>query len=191
MSGTDSTLAELLADCDDHGIRLLPAGDGGLAIDAPRDALTPELTGRLKAHKGELLALLRPQPCPVCSSALAWRLPGGAVRCAVCLEDAGEPTPQGATLLLLVDWPKVPHWVDYESERTKVEAERLATIEGGALREALPTAKPTRPVCRCGSTSWRDVPIHGGQSVRRDCGRCGRFVDFPVWHGIETLQKDK
>ncbi len=26
-------------------------------------------------------------------------------------------------------------------------------------------------VCRCGSTKWRDVPIHDGQSVRRDCGR--------------------
>lgn len=44
-------------------------------------------------------------------------------------------------------------------------------------------AKPTVPVCRCGSTTWRDVPIHDSRSVRRDCGRCGRFLDFPIWHG--------
>jgi hypothetical protein len=41
---------------------------------------------------------------------------------------------------------------------------------------------PAKGVCRCGSTTWRDVPIHGGQSIRRDSGRCGRFLDFPVWH---------
>jgi hypothetical protein len=45
--------------------------------------------------------------------------------------------------------------------------------------------KPKRPdaVCRCGSTQWRDVPIHGGQSIRRDCARCGRFLSFPLWYG--------
>jgi hypothetical protein len=37
--------------------------------------------------------------------------------------------------------------------------------------------------CRCGGTTSCDLPIHEGQSVRRDCGRCGRFLDFPVWYG--------
>jgi len=37
-------------------------------------------------------------------------------------------------------------------------------------------------VCRCGSTAGRDFPIHGGRSTRRDCARCGRFLDFPRWH---------
>jgi hypothetical protein len=49
-------------------------------------------------------------------------------------------------------------------------------------------AKPTKAVCRCGSTTLRDVPIHGGQSVRRDCGRCGRFMEFPVWYANDTRQ---
>ena len=62
MTGTPSPLAELLADCDAHGIRLLLAGDGGLTIDAPQDALTPDLLARLKAHKAELLTLLL-RPC--------------------------------------------------------------------------------------------------------------------------------
>ena len=55
MIGATRTLANLLADCDARGIRLLLAGDGGLTIDAPQDALTPELIGRLKAHKADLL----------------------------------------------------------------------------------------------------------------------------------------
>jgi hypothetical protein len=45
--------------------------------------------------------------------------------------------------------------------------------------------------CRCDSTTWRDVPIHDGQSVRRDCGRCGRFIEFAVWHGKDAGQKDQ
>jgi hypothetical protein len=102
-------LANLLADCNAHGIRLLVAGNGGLTIDAAQDALTPNLLERLKTHKAELLALLRPTP---------------------------EMTP----------------------------------------------AKSAKAVCRCGSTSWRDVPIHNGQSVRRDCSRCGRFIDFSIWY---------
>jgi hypothetical protein len=70
----------------------------------------------------------------------------------------------------------------------------LAALEG---REAVslaefrkpktppPPRKPKRPdaVCRCGSTQWRDVPIHGGRSIRRDCARCGRFLGFPLWYG--------
>jgi hypothetical protein len=45
--------------------------------------------------------------------------------------------------------------------------------------------KPRKPdaVCPCGSTQWRDVPIHGGRSIRRDCARCGRFLGFPLWYG--------
>jgi hypothetical protein len=113
--------AELLSDLGRLGIRL--EADGERLWYCPRSALTPELLGRLKAHKAELLAMLRPAPTV-------------------------EPRP-------------------------------------------MPTAKPTaKPVCRCGSAAWRDVPIHNGQSVRRDCSRCGRFIDFPVWYGKTTLQNE-
>ena len=120
MTGTPSTLASLLAECEAHGIRLLLAGDGGLTIDAPRDALTPDLLDRLKAHKADVLAMLRPAP------------------------EAAPALPAPTS-----DAP----------------------------------AKPAKAVCRCGSTTSRDFPIHDGQSIRRDCGRCRRFLDFPVWYG--------
>jgi hypothetical protein len=115
-----SGLTELLADCDAHGIRLLAADDGDLTIDAPKDALTPDLLHRLKANKSELLGLLRP------------------------MSDTAPP----------------------------------AAIKDTRMN-------PTKSVCRCGSTTFRDIPIHGGQSVRRDCGRCGRFIEFPMWYGKE------
>ena len=60
MSGEPSQLADLLADCNVHGIRLALADGGGLEVDAPQDALTPDLLARLKAHKGELLDMLKP-----------------------------------------------------------------------------------------------------------------------------------
>jgi hypothetical protein len=54
-------------------------------------------------------------------------------------------------------------------------------------RRAMPTAQ-AKPVCRCGSTTWLDVAIHDGQSTRRDCARCGRFIDFSRWYGTVALQ---
>jgi hypothetical protein len=119
-------LPDLLADCDARGIRLLASDDDTLTIDAPKDALTPDLLDRLKGRKAAVLALLRP------------------------MRDAIPAAPQAAEI---------------------------------------DQAAPTRPVCRCGSTTWRDVPIHGGQSVRRDCDRCGLFIDFPVWYEKNTRRK--
>lgn len=118
MTGAPSLLAGLLAECEAHGIRLSLADDDGLEIDAPQNALTPDVLARLKESKAELLELLR-------SAA----------------EPAALPAPEPA--------------IEY----------------------------PATPVCRCGSTSYLDFPIHGGRSVRRDCAACRRFIDFPIWYG--------
>lgn len=125
MTDPPAVLADLLAECEAQGVRLALADGGGLGIDAPQDALTPELLARLKSHKGELLRLL------------------------VAAPGAAPPLPVAAS------------------------------------NDA---AKPAKAICRCGSTRWRDVSIHGGQSVRRDCWRCGRFREFCIWYGKDTGQ---
>jgi len=156
MSGEPSTLADLLADCDAHGIRLALADGGGLEIDAPQDVLTPDLLARLKAHKAELLAMLRPD--------------------ATAPPEAPESTADA------------PHGlgIDLAGRPSESILERFPLA-------AKPCESPT-PVCRCGATTWRDVVLghapHHGTTIRRDCGRCGRFLDFPVWYGKDALQNE-
>ncbi len=62
---------------------------------------------------------------------------------------------------------------------------------------AVPATHPpakvrTPPVCRCGSTRWNDVVLHhephNGQSTRRDCAKCRRFISFPVWHRTSSKE---
>jgi hypothetical protein len=36
---------------------------------------------------------------------------------------------------------------------------------------------------RCGATETVGTTIHGGQSTRQDCARCGRFRRFSTWYG--------
>jgi hypothetical protein len=38
---------------------------------------------------------------------------------------------------------------------------------------------------RCGATATIDASIHGGESVRQDCARCGRHRRFSKWYGKE------
>jgi len=84
--------AELLLDLGRLGIRL--EADGERLRYCPRSALTPDVLGRLKAHKADLLAILRPAPdlTPVNQSdatAVPW---GSADAPGPMVDDfAGEP----------------------------------------------------------------------------------------------------
>ncbi len=157
MSRAPSPLAELLAECDALGIRLILANDHGLTIDAPQDSLTPDFLHRLKAHKGELLTLLR--------AASDFDVDN-------VLDAETAPVAEKRT-----------HRMPPEL-RGRVEA----TLDTCPINTPATT---TEQICRCGSTTWRDVPIHDGRSVRRDCGHCGRLIDFPIWYGNDTLQNEK
>lgn len=157
MSGTPSRLAELLGECAAHGVRLLVADDGGLSIDAPQDVLTPDLLGRLKAHKRELLAmLLRASDFDIDSA------------------PAAEPAPISE---------KRTHRMPPDLRRPV-----KATLDTCQIIDPTTT---TEQICRCSSTTWRDVPIHNGRSLRRDCDNCGRFIDFSVWYGKDTGHNDQ
>jgi len=57
---------------------------------------------------------------------------------------------------------------------------------------AVASAPEARRLCpRCGAKQSRDVPIHGGRSVRRDCAKCQRFLEFPVWYSGDALRIEK
>ena len=45
------------------------------------------------------------------------------------------------------------------------------------------------PCFRCGGTQSYVQIIHDGDSLRRDCSQCGRFIDFPTWHERELTHK--
>ena len=45
------------------------------------------------------------------------------------------------------------------------------------------TTSPMTTCDRCGSIDFDDIPIHNGQSTRRDCAKCHRFMGWPKWYG--------
>lgn len=91
-----------------------------------------------------------------------------------------------------------------ETERQPAQSEaKISTAQAG-LMQSLWNAEPRwadeltgiagqsdasdAELCLCGSTAYRDVPIHDEQSIRRDCARCGRFLCFPTWYGRDTQE---
>ncbi|QDT51688.1 hypothetical protein Pan258_57800 [Symmachiella dynata] len=70
------TVPEFLVECEALGVKLLLTEGGGLAIDAPRDALTPELLDRLKSHKAAICDALRSGSV---STSLAKQFEGDAI----------------------------------------------------------------------------------------------------------------
>ena len=95
---------------------------------------------------------------------------------------------------LTIDAPQGALMPDMVERMKAHKAELLALLQPApAIQpQPMPTTKPrAKAVCRCGSTRWRDIPIHDGQSVRRDCAGCRRFIDFPVWYGKTALQLEQ
>jgi hypothetical protein len=45
---------------------------------------------------------------------------------------------------------------------------------------------PAKPCPGCGSVQSHAVPIHDGQSIRRDCSGCGQYIDNPVWYDLSA-----
>ena len=43
---------------------------------------------------------------------------------------------------------------------------------------------------RCGSADFMDVWIHNGQSIRRDCTKCRRFMGWPHWHSADASPEE-
>jgi TubC N-terminal docking domain len=142
----------------------------GIRLDAygdrlrysPKSAMTPDLVAQLRDNKAELLAML-------------------------CRDDVGadaevdvrtvDPSELGADR-----WPidTIPSPAPQPQE----------SRSGRQVARTLP--RSSIEACdRCGSTKWRDVSIHARESIRRDCAKCGRFIDFPRWHGVDRTEPTK
>ena len=91
------SVEELLADLTRLGIRLETQGDR--LRYSPRSAVPRDLAQRMKVHKDELLAILRPEadqagdeleaidppdPCPNCGTLELWQTLAGNWRCERC-----------------------------------------------------------------------------------------------------------
>ncbi len=82
-------------------------------------------------------------------------------------------------VLLTADDTSAPVFRQPDSERK---------LEQTTTQMAEEPTDPDSPRClRCGSADYRDILIHEGRSGRRDCARCGRFIDFPMWLGRDDL----
>jgi hypothetical protein len=194
-----------------RGVTLAVAG-GDLRYH-PKRAVDPATVALLKQHKAELVRLLeeqqRRQPDDADQHAL--ELPPPLSNQLTDLLDRlhahgckVECLPDGVTLRAACPSCRMAGALDLSEGTDGLPVIRsrcncldpLAALEG---LEAVPLSefrkpktpppprkpKPRKPdvVCPCGSTQWRDVPIHGGRSIRRVCARCGRFIAFPLWYG--------
>lgn len=109
---------------------------------------------------------------------------------AVVANDAARPPAEGARIIGIAPPDVSSHAPESTQDNTPtIDAASARNSNAGArLRDdndPLPRArvKGGPPFCRCGSAETVDVPIHDGRSLRRDCARCRRFIDFPVWYG--------
>ncbi len=87
----------------------------------------------------------------------------------------------------LIDAIRKEEWERDEYQR-RMSLARLKEVVRERLQRNRPEGKRSTngvAICPCGSTEYVDHPIHGGQSLRRDCARCGRFIGFPLWYGVQ------
>jgi len=168
------SIASLFSDLAQQGIQL--EADGERLRYYPRSALTPGLLARLKAHKAALVAILTardPQATLLWPSALDLL--------------AGDPQFPPNKLAGLRKAEAI--WVrDSAEEQTQTLTKTDSPIPGHSGESVNVNAVRCG---RCGSSGFRDIPIHQGRSTRRDCQRCGHTAGFPVWDPPSDGQRRK
>ena len=157
------SVIDLMIDLRDRGIQL--EADGDRLRYSPKAAMTPELAERVKAHKPELLTILTADDV---RAAALWQ----------------------AALDLLEDDPEFPPETLAACRKASVRWEGAHPTEDRIIPTTEAAIDPDLVSCdRCGSTDYRDVPVHNGQSSRRDCAQCHRFLGWPRWYGQTLDQK--
>lgn len=131
-----------------------------IAVIGPVASLTLEQRRALAEHKPTLLAMLTPPPtCYIPEDTQT--------------EDAED---LGSLNRCMEYFERLADEVEFHNP------ERLAQI----VLEPEPQQSPCK---RCGNRTTYLAIIHAGESLRRDCAKCGRFIDFPSWHNREDTAK--
>lgn len=197
-----NSVSELLSGFSDQGVVLSLDEGGGLTIDAPEGVLTQQVIDEVRARKPDLVAALQTQPYTGktwlrelvddllaagaelgLQDGRAVAVPGSALspRAVATIEARQAELVETLTAVaqpIAGDWLKTTRlgggtfWLRAGDEHltADLDIDHTADISEDA-------------VCRYGSTQWRDTLLHDGQSTRRDCGQCGRFLGFSIWYG--------
>jgi hypothetical protein len=91
-------------------------------------------------------------------------------------EQAGTPEDLGSLNRCMEYFERLADEVEFHNP------ERLAQI-------VLEPEQQESPCRRCGNRTTYLAILHAGESLRRDCAKCGRFIDFPSWHNREDTAK--
>ena len=132
-----------------------------------------------------------PVPCPKCDCPVQWRpFSGCAWQCYDCELPVNDARCREYRIPILVEgtW----EWESNLERRLVVDdAVRIqdsSSDESAGLSLADDGQNPANDsdgkyrCLRCGRLDdFTDTPIHDGRSTRRDCKRCGRFVEFARW----------
>lgn len=146
-------------------------------------AAEPTDTDRQPAVSNRQPTLGDAAPCPICGNPIHWvDVYGNPPHCGEC-----DPPPSRSLVRSVVTVIGTPGSYEWEPWTRRGPQEHRASQPDQPEADEIvyetysPLIGP--PICPCGNFSHiRETPIHGGDSTRRDCGRCKRFIGFGRWH---------
>lgn len=137
------------------GLSLRRGEADSLQVVGPVEALTHSQREALSEHKPTLLAMLPPPPT-----------------CYLPNQSKGQAE-------LESDLKSLKEAFSFFDEL----ANEMKFFAPDRLSEIMLEPEPQEVPCpRCGNRQTYLAILHKGESLRRDCARCGRFLDFPSWH---------
>lgn len=135
---------------------------GSLQVTGATHKLTLEQQHALREHKPTLLLMLTTPPCYL-------------------LDDCNAEAERQA--IQFADTPEALAPLKRAMEFFEQLADDMRWHNPEALSQIVLEPEPQETPCRrCQGQETYLAIIHTGESLRRDCASCGRFIDFPSWH---------
>ncbi len=156
-------IATLLHSLTLSGLTLRRGDADALEVVGPVQSLSLEQQQALRENKPTLLAMLTPPPT-----------------CFILDEYTAEAEREA---IQFADTPEALAPLGNAIEFFECLADDMRAHNPEALSQVVLDAELQQQACkRCQSEQTYLAIIHAGESLRRDCASCGRFIDFPSWH---------